>query len=179
MRDEDVGGLLVPLKLAEEVQDRSLDGDVESGGRLVADDDARITGERPCDRDALLEPARERCGPNGEVPVGEPDGAGQREHAVVPLASVKIGQPLECPADDPLDCVPLVQRLVGVLEDDLDRADVVVGALPRRARKLVVVEHDHRLGIGLRDPQEHARERRLAAPGLSDEPECLARPELD
>ena len=47
VRDEDVGGLLVPLKLAEEVQDRSLDGDVESGGRLVADDDARITGERP------------------------------------------------------------------------------------------------------------------------------------
>ena len=57
--DEEVRDLLLRLELDEQVEDRRLDGDVERRGRLVADDELRVAGERPRDREALLEPARE------------------------------------------------------------------------------------------------------------------------
>ena len=47
------------LELDEQVEDRRLHRDVERRGRLVADDEARVAGERARDRDALLEAARE------------------------------------------------------------------------------------------------------------------------
>ena len=59
VRDEQVGDALVGLQLGQQVEDRRLHGDVERRGRLVADHDARLAGERARDRDALLEPARE------------------------------------------------------------------------------------------------------------------------
>ena len=47
------------LQLGEQVEDRGLHRDVERRGRLVADDDLRVAGERARDRDALLQAARE------------------------------------------------------------------------------------------------------------------------
>ena len=57
--DEEVGDLLLRLELDEQVEDRRLDGDVERRGRLVADDELRVAGKRPGDREALLQPARQ------------------------------------------------------------------------------------------------------------------------
>ena len=50
---------LLRLQLDEQVEDRRLHGDVERRGRLVADDELGVAGERARDRDALLEPARQ------------------------------------------------------------------------------------------------------------------------
>ena len=47
------------LQLDEQVEDRGLHGDVERRGRLVADDELRVAGERARDRDALLQAAGE------------------------------------------------------------------------------------------------------------------------
>src|ERR1700744_3531533 len=47
--DEQVGDLLGLLQPGEQVQDRGLDRDVERRGRLVADDDPRVAGERAGD----------------------------------------------------------------------------------------------------------------------------------
>ena len=54
--------LLLRLQLDEQVEDRRLHGDVERRGRLVADDELRVAGERARDRDALLQPAGELPG---------------------------------------------------------------------------------------------------------------------
>ena len=54
------------LEIGEEVEDRGLHRDVERRGRLVADDDARVAGERARDRDALLEAAGELHGPRAQ-----------------------------------------------------------------------------------------------------------------
>ena len=63
--DEEVGDALLFLEVDEEVEDRRLHGDVEGRGRLVADDNARLAGERARDGDPLLEAARELGGPRG------------------------------------------------------------------------------------------------------------------
>jgi len=57
VRDEEVCHALLGLQLDEEVEDRSLHGDVERRGRLVAHDELGISGERASDRDALLQPS--------------------------------------------------------------------------------------------------------------------------
>ena len=57
--DEHVGQAELVLEVAHQVQDLRLHGDVERGGRLVADDELRVGGERASDRDALTLAARE------------------------------------------------------------------------------------------------------------------------
>jgi hypothetical protein len=59
---EDIADLPIDLELDQEVEDRRLHRNIERGGRLIADDDARIAGEGARDRDALLEAARELSG---------------------------------------------------------------------------------------------------------------------
>ena len=78
VRDEEVRDLALGLQLDEQVEDRGLHGDVERGGRLVADDEARLAGERARDRDALLLAARELAGGWAQsVAVGEAHGLDQ------------------------------------------------------------------------------------------------------
>ena len=57
--DEQVTGAVAGLEVGEHVEDRRLDRDVERARRLVAHDDARVTGEGAGDGDALLEAAGE------------------------------------------------------------------------------------------------------------------------
>ena len=64
VRDEEVRRVALRLQLDEQVEDRGLHRDVERRGRLVADDEARLAGERAGDRDALLR-ARPRAGSAG------------------------------------------------------------------------------------------------------------------
>mgnify|MGYP003694014791 CR=1 FL=1 len=71
VRDEEVGDLLLRLELDEQVEDRRLHGDVERRGRLVADDELRVSRERARDRDPLLEAAGELHGLLRQRPLGE------------------------------------------------------------------------------------------------------------
>ena len=57
--DDDVGQLVRALQIAHQVEDLSLDRDVERGHGLVRDDQLRAEGERPGEADALPLPARE------------------------------------------------------------------------------------------------------------------------
>ena len=80
VRDEEVRDLLLRLQLDEEVEDRRLDGDVERGGRLVADDELRVARERTRDRDSLLQ-ARPRAAPASASASAQSDGHGRRARA--------------------------------------------------------------------------------------------------
>ena len=59
VRDEDVRQPELRLEVLQQVEDLRLDGDVERGDRLVADDQLRVDRERPRDADALPLAARE------------------------------------------------------------------------------------------------------------------------
>ena len=53
MRDEQVAEPHLPLQIEKQVQDLALDGDIERGDRLVADDQTRLECDRPGDADPL------------------------------------------------------------------------------------------------------------------------------
>ena len=71
VRDEQVARLAPELELGQQVEDGGLDRHVEGAGRLVGDDDPRVAGERPGDRDPLLEPARQLARLEVEVALGQ------------------------------------------------------------------------------------------------------------
>ena len=62
--DEDHRQPVALLGVGQEVEDLGLDGDVESGDRLVADEELRVEHERTGDADALALPTRELVGPS-------------------------------------------------------------------------------------------------------------------
>ena len=72
-----------------------------------------------------------------------------------------------------------VERRVRVLEDDLERAHVVVGRACRRGRRSTAPSSSQRAAlVGRRDAEHDPRERRLARARLADQAERLARPQL-
>ena len=60
--DEDDGGVVLGLQVAQQRQHLGLGGDVDRGGRLVGDQQARLAGKRHGDHGALAQAARELPG---------------------------------------------------------------------------------------------------------------------
>ena len=57
VRDEEQAGVVLGLQLVEQVQDRGLDGNIQRGDRLIADDEIRFQRQGPGDDNALPLPA--------------------------------------------------------------------------------------------------------------------------
>src|SRR5215211_5416480 len=102
---------------------------------------------------------------------------GELAQVLLALAARVAAQLLQRAAEDALHREAPVQRGVGVLEDDLQRADVVAPALRDLLLELLPVELDDRPLVGGDEPEQRARERRLAAAGLADQTQRLARPQ--
>jgi hypothetical protein len=81
------------LRSRRRFEDLGLDGDVERGGGLVGDEQARVAGEGHGDHDALALAAGELVGVFGEQAfgVGELDGAERGEDAGVVGAAAGAG----------------------------------------------------------------------------------------
>ena len=62
MRDVDDGHVQFLLQLLDELEDLSLNGYVECGGRFIADEDLRAAGNRRCNDDALAHTAGKLMG---------------------------------------------------------------------------------------------------------------------
>ena len=77
---------------------------------------------------------------------------------------------------DPAHGVAAVERRVRVLEDDLQRAEILAATLLEARRQRAALEL-HGAGGRPDDPEQRARQRRLAAARLADEPERLPRPD--
>ena len=90
--DEQVARRLRRLQVGQQVEDRRLHRHVERARRLVAHDDARVAGERPGDRHALLQPARELTRPHVEVPRREAQRLGQLLDPLVGGLALDAGQ---------------------------------------------------------------------------------------
>jgi serine kinase of HPr protein (carbohydrate metabolism regulator) len=73
--DEEVGDAQLLLELLEGVDDLRLDGDVQRGDRLVADDKFRVYRKRPGNADALALSAGKLMGIAAGLLAGEPPGS--------------------------------------------------------------------------------------------------------
>jgi len=162
--DEEHGDAELVSDAVDEAQDLRLHRHVESGDRLVADEDARLRGERPGERDALTFAAREVARSLALVVRRQAD------------AREQLGQMRSGPAADGeglaqgvTDRHARVERRVGVLEHDLDRARVARG---EPASERCAGEQD--LAVEVRvESGDAARDGRLARARLADDADDL------
>ena len=123
----------VALQVAEQLDDRGLDADVQRRGHLVADQHGGVAHQRPGDRDPLPLAAGELVG----------IAAGVRRRSATPARASRrpagrrrgrspCRRPCSGCAIDLADRTARVQRAVRVLEDVLDLPAGVAAALARR-----------------------------------------------
>ena len=127
--DEEVRDPLLRLELDEEVEDRGLHRHVERGGRLVADDELRVAGERARDRDPLLEAAGELNRLLRQRPLRHADARDEIAQPLPRQPRRRSPRASHRAQEDAADRVAPVERRVRVLEDDLERPQVVARAL--------------------------------------------------
>ena len=118
--DEHVGEAELALEVGEQVEDLRLDGNVQGGHRLVADDQCRLQGECPRDPDPLPLPAGEVGGEPVVVLGVEPDQLHQLLHPAFAFGAV--GDPVDGEGipDDRAHAAAGIECAVRVLEDHLN-----------------------------------------------------------
>ena len=120
VRDEEIRQVEPVLKAAQEVEDLCLDRDVDRRHGLVEDDQLRIESESACDADTLALPAGELARIGARMLGAQSHELEQLRHPRAPLLSRALTLvDDERERDDLLDRLPLVQRRVRILEDDL------------------------------------------------------------
>ncbi|OIQ79130.1 hypothetical protein GALL_391350 [mine drainage metagenome] len=122
VRDQDDRGPEAVAQPAEQVEDRGLHGDVESGGGLVGNDELGLAGDRDRDHHALLlatgHLVRVRVDP--ALRVGDADEVEQLDRASVRGAAGHPSVRAERLHDLPADGADRVERGRGLLEDHRD-----------------------------------------------------------
>ena len=149
VRDEQVGEAAIALQVLHQVDDLRLHRDVERRDRLVADDEARLDGERARDADALALAAGEFVRIARHVFGAQPDFVEQLPHARVGGGALGDLVDREPFADDRADGHARIERRERILEDDLDLA----AQLAHRAR----VERDEIDAVELDASRRSAR----------------------
>ncbi len=182
--DEEHRHALGLLDVGEERQDLGLDGDVESGGRLVGDQHVGAVGERHRDHHPLALAAGELVGVGAHPGFGvaEADLAEKFEDAGAGLGADEALVQREALADLPLDGVQRVEAGHRLLEDE---ADVVAAHVAQGAgvggEHLLAAVTDRAGDVGVLRQKADGGERgdRLARAAFADEGEGLARVELE
>ena len=181
MRDEKKGHAHLALELGKKFEDLRLHGHVESGGRLVRDQEIGLVRQRHGDDDALALAARKlmRIGAETCLRIRNADALQKVEHARLdggPAHSLVLDQHF---ADLPLDRVQRVERGERLLKDhgDLVAADLAHRLLVR-ADEVLSFEKDFTRGVeGLRIGEklhDGKRGNGLAGTGLADKRHGLA-----
>ena len=153
VRDEEVGEVEPPLQVHEEIEDLRAHRDVERRHGLVADDERRIGGERPRDRDALpLAPRELERSPLAVVRL-EPDELEQRGNAPALLLRLAPVQEQQRLGHDLLDRQQRVERVPRVLEHHLNTAAVLLRDPATRGLERAPLEY-HRTAGPLREPED-------------------------
>ena len=174
VRDQQVARPSLGLELGEQVEDRGLDRDVERARRLVGDDDPRVAGERPGDRQPLLEAAGQLARLEVEVALGEAQVRGQLVDPLVDGLALEPGELADRARQDVAGGPAAIERRVGVLEDHLEGALVLRRPAARLGRQGVLIELDRAARVRPLDAQDRPGQGRLARARLADEPEGLA-----
>ena len=141
MGDEQVGQPIFILQVLQQVQDLGLDGHVQRGDGLVADEDVGLHREAAGDGDALALPTRElvgvlRQGVGREANVVGDDG--RPFHALAPVRPDAMEH--HGLGEDVLDGEAGVEGCVGVLENDLDAPLVCLELPGRHGQDVLAIE---------------------------------------
>ena len=162
------------LQRLEQVDDLRANRHVERRDRLVEDDQLRVERERPRDADALPLAAGELVREAVRVLGREADRAQQLVDARRALLAAVAAVDAQRLGDDVADRHPRIERRVRILEDDLHLAPHLAHLAPAETGDVAAVEDD-RPAVGSTSLMSVRDERRLAAAGLADEAERLAR----
>ena len=147
--DEEVRDTLLRLQLDEEVEDRRLHGDVERRGRLVAHDELAGRRRTPArsPRAASGRPRAARAAASS-VRSASRTRLGQLEHPRLGRRAAQPGELLQRAQQDAAHRVAAVERRVGVLEDDLERPQLVARALLRSGSASAAPSSERRPVVG-------------------------------
>ncbi len=163
-------------QLVEEREDPGADGDVEHGDRLVGDEQLRVEHEARGDGNPLALAARELVwkAVEEELRGGQPRSRQRIADAVLPLlAAAALSVDEQGLLDGGAHAKARVERLVGILEDELGVAAEPPHLAPGCGRDVLALEAD-RPRVGLDEPEDRLRRRGLAASRLAHEREHLS-----
>ena len=177
VRDEQVGQVELVLEILEEVEDLGLDRHVERRHRLVTHDQLGSERERASDPDPLALAARELVRVAVVVLRVQPHELHQLLDLALDLVLRDGSVEPERRADDRADRLPRVEGRVGVLEHHLHVATEVAQVPTPDVADVPAIEPQLAFRQAV-EAHHHPRERRLAAPGLTDQPERLSREDL-
>ena len=174
--NEEIGQIVFLLEVLQKVDDLGLDGHVQGGHRLVADDDLGLEDQTPGDADALALAAGKGVGIPAQIGLVQPHLTGDAVHRLLDLPPAHGGIIAQGLADDVKHRHPGVQAGVGVLKDHLDILAVLfhlgLGGFQEVDDPLLRVEKDL-AGGGLDPPDHAAAQRGLAAAGLTHDADGL------
>ena len=174
VRDEQVSEAELALQVLEQIDDLRLDGHIERGDGLVADDEGGVDGEGASDADALPLAAAELVGVARRHARVQPN---EREDLRHPPPGLRLARREPVNAERLADDLPgghaRVERAVGVLEHHLHFFAEFAHPLAAHGGEFFAPEADG-AGRGLVEPQDAASQRGLAATGLADEAERLS-----
>ena len=195
MGDEDDGGVVLGLQVAQQAEHLGLGGDVDGGGRLIGDQQARLAAKRHGDHGALAQAAGELPGVGVDPLLRHRDAdvakQADRDVACLAPAELAIGLPALAVQQDGLDdlIADRVHRAEGghrFLWDqrDLAAADVAhVGSSRGQAGEIdhavavAAAEADFARGDSSRpldELQDRLHRHALAAAALADDAEHLS-----
>ena len=180
MGDEDNGQVALLLDLVDQFQDLGLNGNVQSGGGLVADQDLGVAGQSDGDNDTLTHTAGELEGILIETlfHVGDTYGAHQIQGAVFGFLLADLVVQMEHLSDLLTDLHDGVQSGQGVLEDQTDTvtADGVELILGQFGQVHAVIQNGTVGNDGVVGQNTHdgTDTHRFAGAGLTDDGQGLA-----
>lgn len=185
VRDEEHGEVVGRAEVAEEVEDLGLDGDVEGGGWLIGDEEARPVDEGHGDEQALPlsagELVREVVDPELRVWQGDLVHGGEDTISDGRARQLRLVR-LQGFGDLPADGHDWVEGGHGLLKDhgDLTSADLAQVALGAMA-EILTLKDDAAGGAGRVGKQAEEGERGcgLAGSGFADEAEGLSGTDLE
>ena len=119
MGDEQHGGAVIPLQVADQRQDLLLRGDVERRGRLVRDQQFRLQHQRHGDHDALALAARQpmRVGCENALDLGQAHLLHHGQDPPAPRPRIEIGMDAQHLVDLAADRHHRIERRHRLLED--------------------------------------------------------------
>ena len=174
VRNEEIGQPQLVLQVLEEVDDLRLDGDVQGGDRLVADDELRVRGQGARDADALPLSAGELV----RIVRGHLRIQAAHLHEAFDLlralgAVCGQAEVVDGLGDDVARAQARVQRGIGILPDELHLLDVGAALLGGEGGDVLSLVEDLAARRAV-DVQKHLADGGLAAAALAHDAERLA-----
>jgi hypothetical protein len=162
VRDQDQRQAEAPLKICEKVENLCLYGGVQSGNRLIGNQEPGFQGQRSCDSDPLLLAAAQACGASAEQDTVQGNSVREILNPLFSLpACAQVVYFVRLEENLP-DGQVWIEGGEGILKNDLELATFLAQSLGRKEVQIRAIKADGS-GGGFRQAQNAARECGLPA----------------